>query len=195
MSVYEQAYVDQLERIATALESIAGSLIDMQSQEVKLPKISGLDTLESLDIRGKPFDVPAHATEVQVRVEDGEIPDDAATLAREAEELLNAAATPTVSRTNVEVGEGEKRPSVVPKINLFHQDRFSIDELTTSWPDDPIIKEYLRKRDLPATSVYETNVLGAAIGIVYKHLPTEMWGTPEAAKQVATFVAYHSEEQ
>lgn len=193
MPVYERFYDEKLERIATALESIAGTLLEIKEQHgphfqgVPLPEIPGFTNLESALGDGSPS---ASAADEEASSK----PVDAAALAREAEELLNAAATPRV-KAEVEVGEGEKPAPALHKINLFKQPRLDINDLVDRCQDDPIIKEYLRKRDLPEQSVHATLILGAAISLVYKHLPTDLWGSEEAAKAVVQFVAQHSEEQ
>lgn len=169
------------ERIAVALESIAWDLMTIRKHFTEARhEVPGVDEAQEIKIEGV--------------LADDEPTVDAAALAREAEELLNAASTPEV-RTVVNISEGERAQPVLNKINLFHQDRHDIADLVECYPNDPIIKEYLRKRDSPDQFVTATNVLAAAIGLVYKNLPHDLWGGEAAASAIKQFVAQHSEDE
>lgn len=201
MSIDAEQY-ELMSRMALALESIAGSLLSIAHKGLPQAENQGrpLDIIHGLDDLMSP-DQPAPA----VIVKENEIDSftklnevvadtlDAAGLAREAEALLNAAATPDVKGT-VEIGEGETAKPVLNKINLFHQDRHDIADLVECYPNDPIIQEYIRKRDLPTQPVYATNVLAAAIGLVYKHLPADLYGTVSATAAINQFIQQHSED-
>lgn len=190
-----------LQRVTTALESIAASLFELveqgkphvHSDRSVLEPISGLDDLaDSHPAPGQAAGLAYSAGEA------GQV--DAASLAREAEELLNAAATPSVAKA-VEVGEGEKPEKPLLKINLFHQDRsHDIMDLLEIRPDDEILKRFavaLREGHAPGSVVEiegEAKVWAAAIELVYTHLPHDLWGSEAAAKAVKQFVDQHSDE-
>lgn len=208
----EREFYELADRAVTAIESIAWSLTmiekhlapQVQKQEYPLDAIPGLDDLEPISpearaMRERDDDylrnlIPPQKPEQEV---------DAASLAREAEELLNAASTPEV-RTGVDIGEGEKPTKQVVRINLFKQDRqHDIFDLAQSCTQDDVVEVWRRK---VATRVKtgesltwhsltdEEKTLAAAIELVYTHLPHEMWGGEEAAKAVKQFVTQHSED-
>lgn len=194
-------------RAVVALESIAWSLIKIEEnlrphvqtgEQHPLNKIPGLD-----DLGGKVdgFTSCGNVLDHKLSVDSSDQEStevDAAALAREAEELLNAAATPEV-KTSVEIGEGEKPTKPLNRINLFAQATKSLEELWIQKRDDEILKKAMEVSTAAATNSaelsYPERVLIAAVELVYTHLPLDMWGSEVAQEQIKLFMAQHSEEQ
>lgn len=200
-------------RVVIALESIASSLIQIAARPVyfgmdraqpgadqSYPSFGPIEGVDDLMGTGPGTDSPYLSDYDKAHGKPLEEPVDAAALAREAEDLLNEAATPDI-RSSVHVGEEQaKIAKQMNKINLFKQDRdYSVMDLIEGYPDDAILKNFAvrlsegRAKGEVVKIEGEAAVLAAAIEIVYSHLSHDMWGSESAVREIKNLVDFHSE--
>lgn len=190
-------------RKVAALESIAGSLVWItqylhrtqraEPDEHPLAPIPGLDDLGGGKVDG--FTPEGHVVDLKTTETSGDESEevDAASLAREAEALLNAAATPQI-KGRVEIGEGEK-PTRKFRIDLFKQEKKPIDQLIPRKSDDPVLVRAYNLAHQAKELTHGERVFVAAVELVYSNLPEEMWGTADSAAQIKLFSDSHEEDQ